>query len=115
MIDFSLIEQSSRISCQNMRELATIEAQKNHYSLSTSMSRPSESHIFPSAEQQPDEVVEFEHNLMMGIQVHKKSCIYKRPEYNSGCWTNQFHKILPTELDNQYNIKTKAKDKQYKS
>lgn len=31
-----------------------------------------------------------ESELLNGFSIHKKSCIYKRPEYNDGIWKEQY-------------------------
>ena len=31
-----------------------------------------------------------ESELLNGFSIHKKSCIYKRPEYNDGLWKEQY-------------------------
>ncbi len=112
MIDCSLFKDSSTISLNNMRELAIRETVKNNYNLITNLSRPTVAYIHQDAVVEYEAVAEMEHNLFKGIQVQKKSCIYKRPTYNEGSWVEQFNKILPYELENQFNIKTKARDNQ---
>jgi hypothetical protein len=95
-----------------MRELAIRETVKNNYNLVTNLSRPTVSYIHQDANTEYKDVADIEYNIFKGIQVHKKSCIYKRPIYNEGSWVDQFNKILPYELENQFNIKTKARDNQ---
>ena len=31
-----------------------------------------------------------EYELLSGFSINKKSCIYKRPEYNDGTWKEQY-------------------------
>lgn len=112
MIDCSLFRDSSSITLHNMRELAIRETVKNNYNLVANLSRPTVAYIHPDLETEYKDVAEIEHNIFKGMQVHKKSCIYKRPTYNEGSWVNQFNKILPYELENKFNIKTKARDNQ---
>ena len=38
-----------------------------------------------------DEIKTNESELLKGFSINKKSCIYKRPEYNNGIWTEQYH------------------------
>jgi len=37
-----------------------------------------------------DEIKAGESELLKGFSINKKSCIYKRPEYNNGDWKNQY-------------------------
>lgn len=37
-----------------------------------------------------DALKESESELLSGFSINKKSCIYKRPEYNDGIWKNQY-------------------------
>lgn len=112
MIDCPLYEQSSKISKMNMSTLAANESLKNHYSLRNMLS-PAVSQTIPYPCAQTQHYYDHsdtEHSLMRGFQVHKKSCIYKKPEYNEGDWIKQLsQRILPMELENKFDIKTKAK------
>ena len=38
-----------------------------------------------------DEIKTNESELLKGFSINKKSCIYKRPEYNNGIWKEQYH------------------------
>lgn len=38
-----------------------------------------------------DEIKTNESELLKGFSINKKSCIYKRPEYNNGIWSEQYH------------------------
>ena len=37
-----------------------------------------------------DTLKESEYELLSGFSINKKSCIYKRPEYNDGTWKEQY-------------------------
>jgi hypothetical protein len=37
-----------------------------------------------------DALKESEYELLSGFSINKKSCIYKRPEYNDGTWKEQY-------------------------
>ena len=37
-----------------------------------------------------DALKESEYELLSGFSINKKSCIYKRPEYNDGAWKEQY-------------------------
>jgi hypothetical protein len=38
-----------------------------------------------------EEIKTNESELLKGFSINKKSCIYKRPEYNNGIWKEQYH------------------------
>jgi hypothetical protein len=101
-----MIEQSDRISCDNMRALAIQESQRNFYTMRNVLSTPTVSHIVP-----PDQsdVTTVEHNLFKGTRFDKFACVTKNADYGEGEWINQFQKILPTELEKKYDITSKAK------
>lgn len=107
-----MMELSSKVSCDNMRILAMEERDRNFNMMRHMLSKPTVSHVVPGPCEEAEDIVQKELMLMKGFKVDKYSCIYKRPEYNQGPWVNQFRKILPSELENQYNITTKAKLKQ---
>lgn len=112
MIDCSLYELSSKISKTSMSTLAANETLRNHYTLRNNLS-PAVSQSIPypcSQTQYYYDHSDTEHSLMKGFQVHKKTCIYKKPEYNAGSWINQLsQRILPVELENKFDIKTRAR------
>lgn len=115
MIDCTLYELSSKISNNNMNILAANEGLRNHYSLRNILS-PAVSQTIPypcSQTQYYLDHFDTEHSLIKGFQVHKKSCIYKKPEYNTGSWISMLsQRILPMELENKFDIKTRAKTAQ---
>lgn len=107
MIDCSLYKQSSELSLENMQQMAITESMRNHFAIRHIMT-PTISYITPHINSQVDQLDE-EHNLQKGLRITKKSCIFKRPEYNEGSWTQQFGRILPSELENRFNIESKQK------
>lgn len=95
-----------------MKSLAVNESLKNYYSLQNILQPAISQNIpYPCAQSQYYyEHSDNEHSLMKGVQIHKKTCIYKKPEYNTGSWTSQFsQRILPVELENKFDITTRAK------
>jgi len=107
-----MMESSSKISCDNMRTLAMEETRKNFNMMKHILGKPTVSYVIPGPCEEAEDIVHKELDLLKGFKIDKYSCIYKRPNYNEGPWVNQFRKILPAELENQYNITTKAKLKQ---
>ena len=107
MIDCSLYEESTEMSLNNMRQIAITESFRNHYNIMSRMT-PNITYITPPTRSQNDQLDE-EHILQRGLQIGKKNCLYKRPEYDQGSWTQQFRRILPTELENTSNFESKKK------
>jgi hypothetical protein len=103
-----LTDLSSKISCDNMRALATYESKRNFYAMRNVLSMPTVSYVIPPSAPS-DNIFDTEHKLLRGFKIDKNTCIYKRPEYDTGSWVNQFRKILPAELENKFDIRTKAK------
>jgi|UniRef100_A0A6C0LA91 hypothetical protein len=66
-----------------------------------------------------DALKESEYELLSGFSINKKSCIYKRPEYNDGTWKEQyqssdtFKNNIETEKDRYklFDYQTKNKTK----
>jgi hypothetical protein len=66
-----------------------------------------------------DALKESEYELLSGFSINKKSCIYKRPEYNDGAWKEQyqssdtFKNNIETEKDKYklFDYQTKNKTK----
>ncbi len=111
MIDCSLLEMSSKISARNMIELAVHERDENHYQFVNRLMTPTVPYIFPGCPCDRERYIDQydkESVLVKGLRIDKKSCIYKRPEYNAGSWEDQFK----TKIDMEkkiFNITTKAK------
>jgi hypothetical protein len=101
-----MIEQSDKISCDNMRALAIQESQRNFYAMRNILSTPTVSYILPADQ---TDVTTTEHLLFKGTRYDKFACITKKADYGEGEWTKQFNKILPTELEKKYDITSKAK------
>ena len=59
-----------------------------------------------------DRLKESESELLSGFSINKKSCIYKRPEYNDGAWKTQYQPIhIPTDKYTLFDYQTKNKTK----
>lgn len=110
MIDCSLYEASTKLSLEHMSTLAIRDSISNHYHI-TNYLKPAVYYNIPASISKPEHIDQ-EFGLLTGFQVHKKSCIYKRPEYNQGQWTNQFTRILPVESENKFNIMSKIRSVQ---
>ena len=42
-----------------------------------------------------DALKESEYELLSGFSINKRSCLFKRPEYNDGAWKQQYQATLP--------------------
>ena len=80
---------SANISCKNMSSLSSAYTtqQNNLFADRINMD------IFNSHNnfhRDIDTLKESEYELLSGFSINKKSCIYKRPEYNDGKWKEQY-------------------------
>ena len=98
----SLREQSSIISCLHMTALAQKEIRENHSRFIKQISTPNVP-INPCGHS----YVNTEQSLQKGMNIRKKNCVYKQPEYDAGDWKKQFELILPQSFGNGFNIRTK--------
>ena len=98
MIDYSLQEQSCRLSYNHMTALAIKERDYNFYKYYQNITTP-------TIQQRNCEVPDEELALWKGIKSDKKACIVKNPEYNSGEWEKQFQLILDPSI--KFNFQSK--------
>ena len=56
-----------------------------------------------------DALKESEYELLSGSSINKKSCLFKRPEYNDGAWKQQYQATLPILQNTLENEKDKYK------
>ncbi len=99
MIDYSLWNTSSKISCDNMVCLAKKEGDENFNIFTKQFS-------LTCNNLKTEEDNDNENELLRGQSIHKKSCFYKRDIYNNGDWNNQFQDNL---FINGFNTLTKKK------
>jgi len=80
---------SAKISCKNMSSLASVYTtqQNNIFTDKIDMDLCEFHNNF---DRNIGEFKAKESNLLNGLSVNKKSCIYKRPEYNDGPWKDQY-------------------------
>jgi len=98
----SLREQSSTISCLHMTALAQKEIRENHSRFMKQISTPN-----VPINSCGDTYISTEHTLQKGMNIRKKNCVYKQPEYDEGDWKKQFEMILPESFGNAFNVRTK--------
>ena len=93
---------SSDISCTTMSYLSYNEAKKQAEIMDK---------VFRSNEYDSyiDGFRDKESSLIKGSLIDKKNCIYKRPEYNMGDWSDQFTSFKYADERNLFNNNTKAK------
>lgn len=80
---------SANISCKSMSSLSSVYSaqQNNQFADRINMD------IFNwhnNYNRDVDMIKESESELLNGFSINKKSCIYKRPEYNDGLWKEQY-------------------------
>jgi hypothetical protein len=109
---------SANISCKNMSSLSSAYTtqQNNLFADRINMD------IFNSHNnfhRDIDTLKESEYELLSGFSINKKSCIYKRPEYNDGKWKEQYQSsdTFKNNIDNEkdkyklFDYQTKNKTK----
>lgn len=106
-IDYIPSELSSKISCNNMSILSAsyINKQNDIFTNGFNFEDCQKHHDF---QKEVKSIKTLESGLLKGFEVNKKSCIYKRPHYGSGNWTNQFDSSLK-DHEYMYNLQTQAK------
>lgn len=97
-----LSQMSDSISCKNIQEL-----EKNRYISNDSIYETNFNikMSYPSL----DEIENNEsinNNLMRGIKIDKKNCLYKRPIYKDGEWIYQFDN---RNIEPKFNIQTRKR------
>jgi hypothetical protein len=85
-----------------MTALAQKEIRENHNKFMKQISTPNVS-MNPC----DDSYIITEQTLQKGMNIRKKNCIYKQPEYDEGDWKKQFEMILPESFGNSFNVKTR--------
>ncbi len=98
----SLREQSSLLSCSHMIALAQKEIKENHGRFMQHITTPNVQ-ILPC----DSDYVKTEQSLQKGMNIRKKNCVFKQPDYEEGEWKKQFELILPKSFGNAFNVKTK--------
>jgi hypothetical protein len=87
--DYNPKTMSAKISCDNMSSLScTYTSQQNH--LFADKINMDICNYHNNYNRDVDEIKAGESELLKGFSINKKSCIYKRPEYNNGDWKNQY-------------------------
>jgi DNA-binding response OmpR family regulator len=81
---------SAKISCNNMSSLSSdYTTQQNN--LFTDKINLDICNYQNNYNENIEEIKMNESELLKGFSINKKSCIYKRPEYNNGVWKEQYH------------------------
>lgn len=80
---------SANISCKNMSSLSSAYTtqQNNLFADRINMDIFNYHNNF---DRDIDALKQNESELLNGFSINKKSCIYKRPEYNDGAWKEQY-------------------------
>lgn len=92
MFDTTLMNLSSKISCENMTHLALKERDRFFYNYTNQFTPRIENENI---------------DRPVNTRVHKKSCVQKKEGYNSGDWINQYN--IQTDIPREFNIQTKIK------
>lgn len=99
-------ELTAKLSCHAMGVLSQNELDRNNLHFTKQFN-------FDNCERHNNlhnninDVKKNEHGLMKGVFINKKSCLYKRPNYGSGDWEDQFRHN--TNIHQLFNYQSKAK------
>ena len=102
---------SSQISCRNMSLLSSEYTlnQNNLFSEKIMIELCDKSKYYDN---NVDSIKKREGDIIRGYSVNKKSCIYKKPLYESGDWVNQYNisDIYKSQMDSYklFDYQTKA-------
>jgi hypothetical protein len=82
--DTSCWEMASKLSCDHMKELAINELNYNKHIFDNNTCDPAWNRKVEDRDRN------LEYNILSGFSITKKSCVYKKPDFNNGCWDKQF-------------------------
>jgi hypothetical protein len=82
--DTSCWEMASKLSCDHMKSLAIDELNYNKHIFDTNTCDPAWNRNIEERDRN------LEYNILSGFSINKKSCMYKKPDFNNGCWDKQF-------------------------
>jgi len=103
---------SSQISCHNMSLLSSEYTLKQNdlFSEKIKIELCDKAKYYDN---NVDSIKKIEGDIIRGFSVNKKSCIYKKPFYESGDWVNQYNisDIYKSQMDSYklFDYQTKAK------
>ncbi len=87
--DYNPKTMSAKISCDNMSSLSCTYTSQQNYLFADKINMDI-CNYHNNYNKDVDEIKAGESELLKGFSINKKSCIYKRPEYNNGDWKNQY-------------------------
>jgi hypothetical protein len=110
--DYDAKRLSANISCHSMSALSSQYTQNQNRVFSDNIDIE-RCQMHNAWNENVDSIKDNESRLLKGFSINKKSCIFKRPKYNSGDWSDQFqYSDLFANNFNSYKLfdyQTKAK------
>jgi hypothetical protein len=107
--EYNMKELSSQISCDNMYLLSKKYTDNQRFLFDANINMElCNSHYYYN--ENLDNIKGMENNILSGMSIGKKSCIYKKPGYNKGDWEFQYG--ASDTLQNQSKAKTSKKIKE---
>ena len=97
---------SSKMSCYSMGLLSENEMMRNNEIFMNKFDIEN-CRKHNDLNQNIDEIKRNENDLLKGVSINKKSCIFKRPNYGLGSWDEQFNHN--TNIHQLFNYQSKAK------
>ncbi|WP_396189580.1 hypothetical protein [Flavobacterium sp.] len=98
---------SAKVSCTNMSMLADREIKQNNLIFCNHFNYE-HCQKYHDWNNNVSDIKLYEHKLLRGFSINKKSCIYKRPDYGEGDWSKYFPNSLE-EYPGMFDSHTKAK------
>lgn len=110
--EYNMKELSSQISCDNMYLLSKKYTDNQRFLFDANINMElCNSHYYYN--ENLDNIKGMENNILSGMSIGKKSCIYKKPGYNKGDWEFQYgaSDTLQNQLNSLdlFNYQSKAK------
>ena len=81
--------QSAKVACKNMSALSSVYTMQQN-NLFADRINMDIFNFHNNFNRDAYEIKGDESELLKGFSINKKSCIYKRPEYNEGTWNSQY-------------------------
>ena len=106
--NYNLQELSAKVSCDNMKFLSKKYTDNQKIIFDNNINNELCKYV-----DNIYDIKSIENDILSGISIHKKTCIYKRPEYNNGDWEYQYgiSNIFKEQLNKRdlFNYQSKAK------
>ena len=104
--DYNPKELTAKVSCRNMSILSQDEMVRNNVIFASKFDTENcQKHY--DLNKNIEKIKNNESDLLKGVHIDKKSCLFKRPHYGLGDWQDQFNHN--TNIHQLFNYQSKAK------